>query len=559
MPKLPVFLPAFLLALLAAGAAGAQPQPPERRVDPASRPTLIVAISVDQFSADLFAQYRQHFTGGLRRLSGGMVFPAGYQAHAASETCPGHSTILTGSRPARTGVIANNWFDLGVAREDKRVYCSEDPTVSGSSSASGRYTVSPHFLRVPTLGDHMKRADPRSRVAVVAGKDRAAIMMGGRAVDQRWWWADDRFVSSAGARPADVVARTNEAIARTIAAPSAAVAPSGYCRARSRAVAMEGGARPMEVGEGRFVREAGNARAFRASPELDGATLALAMGLRDEMRLGQGPATDLLVVGLSATDYVGHSYGTEGAEMCIQLMELDRSLGDFFERLDRAGIDYLVVLTADHGGLDVPERIRAEGGLPSIRVSDELDPTAIGRAIGAALGIEGRVLYGDGPFGDIYVDRALPARLRARVLAEALRRYRASPQVERVFTREELIAAPAPAGPPDEWSLLDRAKASFDPQRSGDFVVFLDPRVTPIPEPGVGYVSTHGSPWDYDRRVPILFWRRGTAGFEQPLPVETVDILPTLAPYAGISIPAGTIDGRCLDLIAGPQSSCAAR
>ena len=42
----------------------------------------------------------------------------------------------------------------------------------------------------------------------------------------------------------------------------------------------------------------------------------------------------LLSVGLSATDYVGHGTGTEGAEMCMQMLALDRELGDFFARLD---------------------------------------------------------------------------------------------------------------------------------------------------------------------------------------------------------------------------------
>src|SRR5688572_11581835 len=111
---------AAALIALAAAASPLAAQPPS------APPKLIVAISVDQFSSDLFAQYRQHFTGGLSRLARGIVFPAGYQGHAATETCPGHSTILTGSRPARTGIIANNWYDLGAAREDKSIYCSED-------------------------------------------------------------------------------------------------------------------------------------------------------------------------------------------------------------------------------------------------------------------------------------------------------------------------------------------------------------------------------------------------------------------------------------------------
>ena len=58
---------------------------------PATPPKLIVAISVDQFSADLFSEYRQYYVGGLKRLtSEGAVFPRGYQSHAATETCPGH-------------------------------------------------------------------------------------------------------------------------------------------------------------------------------------------------------------------------------------------------------------------------------------------------------------------------------------------------------------------------------------------------------------------------------------------------------------------------------------
>ena len=47
---------------------------------PSTPPKLIVAISVDQFSADLFAQYRNHFTDGFARLLQGAVFPAGYQS-----------------------------------------------------------------------------------------------------------------------------------------------------------------------------------------------------------------------------------------------------------------------------------------------------------------------------------------------------------------------------------------------------------------------------------------------------------------------------------------------
>src|SRR4029453_1406237 len=150
---------------------------------PAQPPKLIVAISVDQFSAALWDEYRPHFTAGLARLGSGVAFRNGYQSHNATETCPGHSTILTGSHPSRTGIIANIWYDLGQQRSDKAVYCAEDERVPGSSTLS--YTVSPLHLLVPTLGEWIKGQYPASRNVAVAGKDRAAVMMTGHKADQR--------------------------------------------------------------------------------------------------------------------------------------------------------------------------------------------------------------------------------------------------------------------------------------------------------------------------------------------------------------------------------------
>ncbi|HEX8640469.1 MAG TPA: alkaline phosphatase family protein [Allosphingosinicella sp.] len=534
---------AALVALSSAAAVAALPRDP---------PELIVAVSVDQLSADLFSQYRQHFTGGLRRLSQGVVFPSGYQAHAATETCPGHSTILTGSRPARTGIVANNWYDLAAVREDKYIYCAEDERVPGSTSED--YTVSPLHLRVPALGDHMRRARPASRTVAVAGKDRAAVMMGGHAPTQRWWWNGRAFVGHRGVAPAPAVRAVNDRVEQALAAPRAPNPLVPLCESRSRAIPVDGGG--GTVGEGRFARDAGNRNAFRASPDLDAAVLEIARGLRDQLRLGQGEAPDLLAIGLSSTDYVGHTYGTEGSEMCLQLLALDQALGSFFAYLDGTGVDYVVMLTADHGGHDIPERVRQQAGPDAARVDAALNATTMGEAIAARLGLHGRLLFGDGAFGDMYVSPDLSEDMRRRVRDEAVRTYRAHPQVAAVFTREQIAAAPPPSGPPDSWSLIQRARASFDPERSGDFLVLLRPRVTPIYDTSRGYTATHGSPWDYDRRVPILFWRRGLVPFEQPLSVETVDILPTLAALIGVAIPAGTIDGRCLDLLEGPETSC---
>lgn len=520
-------------------------------VSEAPRPKLIVAISVDQYSGDLFAEYRQYYTAGLKRLTQGVVFPRGYQSHAATETCPGHSTILTGAHPSRTGIIANNWYNPNAPRADKMVYCVEDESQPGTDSDD--YVVSPLHLRVPTLGGRMKLADPRVRVVAVAGKDRAVVTMGGPTADQSWWLTPKGYVSYKGVVETPLVARINRDVLKELGSARGSMPLPAHCMAKNFPVEVGAG---RTVGQGRFAREANSYYAFRASPEQDRFTLRLAAEQVEEMKLGKGQQTDIMSIGLSANDYVGHTYGTAGTEMCIQQFALDQALGVFFDRLDKNGIDYVVMLTADHGGHDLPERHRMNAMPMEWRVDPALMPKALSQAVAAKTGLAGDLIIGDSAAGDLYLPPQLPEADRHKVEAEALAILRKHPQVQAVFTKAEIAAAPSPSGPPESWTLLQEARASYDPERSGDLLVLLRPRVMSIADPTKGSVTTHGSPWDTDRRVPILFWRKGVTPFEQPLGVETVDILPTLAALIGLSVSQDQIDGRCLDLIVGPQDSC---
>jgi predicted AlkP superfamily pyrophosphatase or phosphodiesterase len=520
---------------------------------PQGPPKLIVAISVDQLSGDLFAQHRQRFSGGLARLLGGAVFPAGYQSHAATETCPGHSTLLTGTRPARNGIIANNWFDPAT-RGDKPVYCAEDPRDPASSSRNP--VVSSYHLKVPTLGDLMKKASPATRNVAVSAKDRAAVMMGGHNIDAAYWFKSGAFASFNGRTLSPVATAQNAALAATLKAGAPAYPVPAWCAAAERAVSVGKGS----VGTGRFTLEPDKPQQFVASPRMDAATVDLAIGLTEELQLGRGEAIDVLSVGLSATDYIGHSTGTEGLEMCIQLAELDRTIGRLLAHLDAKGIDYVVVLSADHGGLDTPERLDLQALPRAARVDASLMPAELSKAVAAKTGIvpaEGPLVIGEAPFGDIYINRTVSAVQRAQAVQALVGIVRGHPQIAAVLTAEDLRKTPLPTGNPQDWTLKERARASFDPARSGDVVILLDRAITPIPlEMTNIYIATHGSPWDYDRRVPILFWRKGMAGFEQPHPIETVDIAPTLSALIGLGVPDGTFDGRCLDLDPGADNTC---
>ena len=66
--------------------------------------------------------------------------------------------------------------------------------------------------------------------------------------------------------------------------------------------------------------------------------------------------------------------------------------------------------------------------------------------------------------------------------------------------------------------------------------------------PPTEYLTTHGTPNAYDRRVPLIFWGPWKGGPRRE-PVRTVDLAPTLARELGIR--PGAVDGQPLDL--GPR------
>lgn len=518
-----------------------------------SPPTLLVTIVVDQFSADLFTEYRSTYAHGLARLSRGAVFPRGFQGHASTETCPGHSTILTGARPAKTGIIANDWQDPTRPRRSGdattyNVYCVE--RAGEANSVVTGTQISPVNLRVPTLGDRLKQHSPTSRVVSVAGKDRAAVALGGFNADVTLWWSPEGFVTYTDRQntvPAAIVSRINPQLRASIAKGVAATVPK-QCASRSQALTLTS---EVTIGEQRPIAP-GSARRWRASAAMDEFTVAAALQATRELELGRRNVVDVLAISLSANDYVGHYFGTEGVEMCAQQVALDRTIGHLLDELDRLNVKYVVALTADHGGVDVTERNQQRGVSQAQRIDTALLPDRVGAALAKTFELPGPVILGAGEFAnDVWLSPAVPVQRRSEILDAAARVYRSHPQVEVVFTKNELIGAAAPAGPVDEWTLLERAKASFDPQRSGDLIVLLKPYVSLYQKPvnvERDYVSSHGSAWSYDRRVPILVWWKGIAPLEQPKAVETVDIVPTFAKIIGLPLPDSEIDGRALPL-----------
>ncbi|WP_293880153.1 alkaline phosphatase family protein [Sphingomonas sp.] len=547
-------LGAVALALLSSTTSAQSAPPPVK-------PKLIVVISVDQFSSELFQRYRPGYTLGLKTMASGIAFPVGYQSHAATETCPGHSTILSGRHPAATGIVANSWYDV---KTGSNIYCVATPA-SSEPNARG-----PQNMRVTTLGDWVKAAQPGARSFAVSGKDRAAITMAGKNADGVYWWVDgEGFTTSHFAGPA--IPATTEPVRAfdkalfdnwTKAPPTLWPAATGGCTAlqkpfRFGKMAISGKV-PPEVSVGAetapdFLLTSEFQDNLRSSPLFDATIVDFAQDVIARNDLGRGPATDVLAIGLSATDYVGHRFGNGGAEMCVQQAALDASIGRLLTGLQKSGVPFVVVLTADHGATDAAEREAGHDPAAS-RIDDGALISRLNKAVGQQVGITYEPIVGS-DLQQLYINVGPDEALRDKVRAATVAWLKQQPEVRDVFTRAEVEAATVPPHTaPDRLTMAQRFHESYDAERSGDIAVAYAAHTSfGIPKTMGDTVAGHGSPWDHDRQVPILFWWPGADAETRATPVETVDIAPTLAALA--KVPTPTVDGQCINLGTG-ASTC---
>jgi predicted AlkP superfamily pyrophosphatase or phosphodiesterase len=539
---------------IAAGFAALIGLAPAMAAPPPAKPKLIVAISVDQFSSELYRRYLSSYTGGLKTLSAGVSFPVGYQSHAATETCPGHSTILSGRHPSATGIVANSWFDV---KTGSNIYCVQAP---GSSDPNAR---GPQNMHVTTLGDWVKAAEPGARSYAVSGKDRAAITMAGKHADGVWWWVDgvgfttSSFAGPSGTAVTQPAASFNSALfARWKASP-----PPLWAKPSAACVAMEqphhfgqidiSGHVPPDIASHAeenpsFLKTTDFQDNLRASPLFDATVIDFAEQTIAREHLGHGPATDVLAVSLSANDYIGHRYGNGGAEMCVQQAELDATLGRFMGDLQTLGVPVMVVLTADHGATDAAER-EHEHDADASRLDSGAFVSRLNKAVMKEIGLAYEPIVGDDP-QQLVINVGPDEALRGKVRDAALVWLKQQPEIRQVYTRAEVEAAIVPPHTtPDKLSFAQRFHESYDKDRSGDIAVAYATRTSfGVPRGPGDTVAGHGSPWDHDRQVPILFWWPGATAEVRTTPVETVDIAPTLAALAGVKTPE--VDGQCVDL-----------
>ena len=526
MSRLPACLLALALLACTAGGAPAQGDANTPAVDAA--PTLIVLVTIDQFRADYLTRFGPQMHGGLARLMrGGAWFTDAHQDHAITETAPGHATLLAGRFPRSTGITMNS---VGVADD-------ASPLIAGGYGPG----ASPRRFSGTTLVDWLRAHDARSRVLSVSTKDRGAILPVGRSRSEVYWYSPDgRYVTSRYYRdtlPSWVNAFNDRRMPESYAGRkwTLLLADSAYHERDS--VTFESGGKeiafPHPLPDDGFDA----ASLIRGTPFMDEVTAAFALdGLR-ALGLGRGPQTDLLAVSLSATDYVGHRFGPDSREMHDQVLRDDRTIGVLLDSLYklRDSSRVVVVLTSDHGVGTIPE-VAAASAVPAARRVELMSLMPPIRARLRAASVDTFAIDLDQQL--LLVDRAAfhdKASLADSLITWFADSARHIAGVRRVDRFQSLLADSLRDPVARRWShqLLPNAPVAI--------VITLDSLSS-----WGGNVASHGSSYDYDSHVPIIFYGAGIKPGRYGEFVRTVDIAPTLAAIAGVKA-SERLDGVALD------------
>jgi hypothetical protein len=554
-------------AAAAASAAGA----------PAARPRLVVLISIDQFRADYLTRFADLYrpaadsqgVGGFRYLmERGAYHTDAHHDHYPLFTGPGHSVLLTGAPPYKSGIVGNSWFDREAGKER---YCVRDWSENGrlvggrtdpdpetQKKRDADSGVSPATLRVSTVGDELKMATGgRAKVWGLAFKDRAAVLMAGHLPDGVLWldgetgaWISSRFyLTFAGASGLPQWVADWNAAKRidayfgkpwTLSVPPAALARlwaphNEFANPRNGL----GKSFPHPVDGGLSRPGAAFYDAFTSTPYGNEYALATAEELIRREKLGQDAVPDLLAINLSSNDYIGHAFGPDSAEVLDASVQTDRQLSDFFRFLGRTvpgGLRAVtLVVTADHGVAPMVEEMAEQGFATAGSYPEKGLKDAVKAALDAAAGsgdwVKDLVEF------NLYLD---PETLKAKgveparaeeIAAEALRRQ---PGIYAAYTRGQILGGRLP-----DTEIGRRIVLGFHPKVSGDVVIVLDPYVVPGSGGAVVKGTTHGTTYAYDTSVPLLLAGAGIRPGRYTQRVSTLDIAPTLSELLGILQPSG--------------------
>lgn len=506
----------------------------------AQQPKLVVGIVVDQMRQDYITRFWELYgDGGFKRMvQQGYSFDNAHYEYAPTVTGPGHAHVFSGANPAVHGIIGNEWFDR---KEGKLVYCAEDKTVQTVGSPSNNGQMSPRRMMATTIGDELRlHSNFQSKVIGIALKDRGAILSAGHLANAAYWFdgPTGNFISSTyymNDLPEWVKNFNKKELPDqylnqdwTLLRPSSDY--EAVCDVDNSPYEglFKGEEKPVFPHQVTQFRDKYNSDLVRSVPAGNTLSFDFARAAIAGEGLGQGPHTDMLTLSLSTPDYIGHMYAPRAVEVADQYLRLDRDIASFLIYLDSLiGKDnYLVFLSADHAAADnhnyLSDRKYRVGNFKVSADSLQLfSKKRFRREL--VLAFDNLQLYFDhAALSAAKLDRETVSRAFAEYLMNL-------DGVSRVATAAQLTSYDATE------PLMQRIQRGYHPQRSGDLAVILHPGWIEMSWQATG--TTHASPYNYDSRVPLLWYGKGIPAGHTSQKVAVADIAPTLAMLLKVNLP----------------------
>jgi predicted AlkP superfamily pyrophosphatase or phosphodiesterase len=516
------------------------------------RPKLVVGIVIDQMRYDYLTRFYNRFgEGGFKRMMNeGFNCKNNHFNYIPTYTGPGHASIYTGTTPKYHGVISNSWFDKDI---EKSVYCAEDTSVQSLGTLGNTGQMSPHRMKTTSFADENRLfTQMQGKTIGIAIKDRGAILPAGHTANAAYWFQgkeEGNWISSSFYMDElpKWVRQFNKkhSVESYLKEWNTLYDIATYTESGPDLNDFEGGFNGKETATfpydlKKLQKDNGGYDILKGTAYGNSLTADFAIEAIKSEALGTDDYTDILTVSFSSPDYVGHNFGVNSKEVQDTYLRLDLDLERLFKSLDElvGKGEYTVFLTADHAAVNVPSYLQSVK-IPAGYFNSREFSMKVNSFVTSTFGASDLIKSISN--NQIFLNRKKIKELdldlddvQVSIVNEIID-YKF---IDKAYTATTLSSTSFPVG------IEQLVQNGFNQKRSGDVVYIFDPAVIAYSKTG----STHGSAFEYDTHVPLLFFGKGIKHGSTLKKTEVVDIAPTVSALLSISYPNGN-QGQPLEFV----------
>lgn len=515
------------------------------------QPKLVVGIIVDQMRYDYLTRFWDKFgSDGFKKIiAQGFNCEQAHFNYMPTYTAPGHASIYTGTTPANHGIIANNWYEK---ETQKTIYCTFDEAINAVGSTGIEGKMSPKNLLVTTITDELKTANNKAKVIGISIKDRGAILPAGHQADAAYWFVGEeegKWISSSyymNELPTWLENLNKKNTANTYLNQTweTLLPINQYTESIADNNTFEGTFKgeqtptfPHNLPQLR--KENKNYDIIKTTPFGNTILKELAFEVIKNEKLGADEITDMLTISFSSTDYVGHQFGPYSVEIEDTYLRLDKEIAELLTYLETniGKNNFLLFLTADHGVVDIPEH-SIENKIPAGYFDEKKVFKKLNNALFEAFNVENLVENLSNYQIFLNHTKITEQKLNLTVLENFCTNFLLQQKgIVKAVSATNLKAADF------NEKILSNVQRGFHQTRSGDVLfVLASGWINEAPYKG----TTHGSPYNYDTHVPLLWYGFHIPQGKKSEPVVIPDIAATLAVLLQIPLPSAC-DGKVIE------------